>query len=330
MPDTRSVASALTEQDLYLFNEGTHHRLYNKLGAHPCLRDGRPGASFAVWAPDAESVSVIGDFNGWEPGRHPLRLLGASGVWSGFLPGLERGARYKYHVASRLLGFRADKTDPFGFHHETAPQTASILWDLDYAWNDAEWMGSRGARGGHGAPVSIYEVHLGSWRRVPGEGNRPLGYREIAPLLADHVKALGFTHVELLPVMEHPFYGSWGYQTTGYFAPTARYGTPQDLMVLVDTLHQHGIGVILDWVGSHFPSDWHALAQFDGTALFRSCRKRTASRFWLPPYWLGIHSPGSRAKSRYSIEATASTRSPSKWYFSSQKMALEMRKSRTS
>lgn len=268
MQDTQRAAPSLTDQDLFLFNEGTHHRLYQKLGAHLGVQDGKAGARFGVWAPDAERVSVVGDFNAWEPDRHPLRMRGGSGIWEGFLPGLKRGTRYKFHVASRFQGFRADKTDPFGLYQETAPKTASILWDLDYAWNDGAWMGSRGAKNGLAAPLSIYELHLGSWRCIPEEGNRPLTYRETAPQLIAHVKELGFTHVEFMPVMEHPFGGSWGYQTTGYFAPTSRFGTPQDFMYLVDQLHQNDIGVILDWVPSHFPTDGHGLGYFDGTHLY--------------------------------------------------------------
>jgi 1,4-alpha-glucan branching enzyme len=241
------------EQDLHLFNEGTHYRVYRKLGAHLTVVDGQEGVTFAVWAPNAESVTVMGDFNGWDKARHPLRLLGGSGIWQGFVPGLGRGAVYKYHVRSRLNGFAVDKADPVAFRQETPPRTGSVVWDLDYTWGDATWMRERGQRNSVASPLSIYEVHLGSWRRVPEERNRPLGYREMALPLADHVQEMGFTHVELLPLMEHPFYGSWGYQTTGYFAPTSRYGPPQDLMFLVDTLHQRGIGVILDWVPSHFP-----------------------------------------------------------------------------
>jgi 1,4-alpha-glucan branching enzyme len=264
----RHDVSLLAEQDYYLFNEGTHLELAAKLGSHPATADGVDGTIFAVWAPNAEAVSVIGDFNGWRRAAHPLRPRASSGVWEGFVPGVGRGARYKYHVASRLGGYRADKADPFAFHDEVPPSTASIVWPLDYEWGDGEWMASRQGRNALGSPLAIYEVHLGSWRRVPEEGNRSLGYREIAPLLAEHVAAAGFTHVELLPIMEHPFFGSWGYQTTGYFAPTSRYGTPQDFMYLVDYLHRHGIGVILDWVPSHFPTDEHGIGYFDGTHLF--------------------------------------------------------------
>ena len=269
------MTSPLTEQDLYLFNEGTHFRLYDRLGAHfGTNEDGVEGVWFAVWAPNAESVSVIGDWNDWDKQADRLAPRGSSGLWAGFVPGIGRGAHYKYHIRSRFRGYRVDKADPLAFHAETPPRTGSIVWDLDYEWGDAEWMESRGARQAISAPMSIYEVHLGSWRRVPDEGNRSLSYREIAPLLAAHVKRLGFTHVELLPVMEHPFYGSWGYQTTGYFAPTSRYGTPQDFMFLIDHLHQEGIGVLLDWVPSHFPSDEHGPGFFDGTHLYEHADPR--------------------------------------------------------
>jgi 1,4-alpha-glucan branching enzyme len=258
----------LTKQDLYLFNEGSHTRLYRKLGAHPLTQAGQAGTSFAVWAPGAERVYVMGDFNGWNPGSHPLEPQEQSGIWAGFVPGVGPGSRYKYHVVSRYHGYRVDKADPFAFYSEVPPLTASIVWDLDYAWSDQEWMAQRRQRNALTAPISIYEVHLGSWTRVPEEGNRSLSYRELAPRLASYVLEQGFTHVEFLPLTEHPFYASWGYQTTGYFAPTSRYGTPSDLMHLIDHLHQHGIGVILDWVPSHFPTDQHGLGYFDGTHLY--------------------------------------------------------------
>ena len=258
----------LTDDDLFLFNEGTHYRLYRKMGSHVVSQEDLRGVAFAVWAPNAESVSVIGDFNGWDRRSHPLRCRGSSGIWEGFIAELGAGTVYKYHVVSRHAGHRVDKADPFAMHHEAPPKTASIVWEPEYAWGDGEWMSRRGELQRLDRPMAIYEVHLGSWRRVPEEGNRPLTYREMAPLLAEHVRRLGFTHVEFLPVAEHPFYGSWGYQATGFFAPTSRYGTPQDFMALVDTLHQHGIGVILDWVPSHFPTDEHGLAFFDGTHLF--------------------------------------------------------------
>ena len=266
-------ASRLTDEDLYLFNEGTHARLFDKLGAHPGEVDGRPGVFFAVWAPAAEAVCVMGDFNGWSKTSHALKPRASSGVWEGFVPGLSRGALYKYWI-SHPSGHRAEKADPFGFRHEEPPRTASVVWDLEFRWSDAGWMKSRGGRHALGAPLSVYEAHLGSWRRVPEQGGRPLSYRELAPLLCAHVKKLGFTHVELMPVMEHPFGGSWGYQTTGYFAPTSRFGAPQDFMAFVDHLHGEGIGVILDWVPSHFPQDGHGLAFFDGTHLFEHADPR--------------------------------------------------------
>jgi 1,4-alpha-glucan branching enzyme len=260
------------EVDQHLWNEGTNHRAYRSMGAHLTTVEGVAGTSFAVWAPNAERVSVIGDFNGWAKDRHVLRPLGGSGIWQGFAPGVQHGAVYKYHLRSRERGYEVDKADPFGFMHENAPGTQSIVHDLSYEWGDEAWMRSRAARNGMAAPMSVYELHLGSWRR--GDGNRMLTYRELAPMLADYVQDAGFTHVELMPVTEHPFYGSWGYQTTGYFAPTSRYGNPQDFMFLVDTLHQRGIGVILDWVPSHFPADVHGLSFFDGTHLFEHADRR--------------------------------------------------------
>jgi len=260
--------SLLTADDLYLFNEGSHYRLYEKLGAHLDSVGGTSGAYFAVWAPDAESVSVIGDFNGWDRGAHPLRARERSGIWEGFIAGVSKGALYKYHIASRYNGYRVDKADPFALYAEVPPKTGSVVWELDHAWSDGDWLAAQPERNAITSPISVYEVHLGSWRRLPDEDGRPLTYREIAPLLADYVTLMGFTHVEFLPVMEHPFYGSWGYQGTGYFAPTSRYGTPEDFMYLVDHLHQRGIGVILDWVPSHFPADEHGLGYFDGTHLY--------------------------------------------------------------
>jgi len=270
----RFDVSLLGDQDVYLFNEGSHVRLYDKLGAHPLVRDGVAGTYFAVWAPNAQQVFVIGDFNRWDRAAHPLRPRGYSGVWEGFIPGVAPGAKYKYYIVSRYHGYRVEKADPFGFWHEVPPQTASVVWNLDHNWNDAAWMASRAQRNRHDAPVSIYEMHLGSWRRVPEEGNRPLTYRELAAQLPSYVKELGFTHVEFMPVMHWPFEGSWGYQLTGYFAPQSRYGTPEDFAFLVDTLHQAGIGVILDWVPSHFPTDEHGLAFFDGTHLFEHADPR--------------------------------------------------------
>jgi 1,4-alpha-glucan branching enzyme len=258
----------LTQHDLYLFNEGSHFRLYNKMGAHPRTVDGVKGTYFAVWAPGAAGVFVMGDFNGWSKDKNPLHAQGSSGIWAGFIPGVGHGAAYKYHVVSRHHGYRVDKMDPFAFFHEVPPRTASIVWDLDYTWHDHDWLAQRKERFALTAPISIYEVHLGSWMHVPEDGNRSLTYREAAARLATHVKNMGFTHVEFMPLTEHPFYASWGYQTTGYFAPTSRYGNPQDLMYMVDYMHQQGIGVILDWVPSHFPSDEHGLGYFDGTHLY--------------------------------------------------------------
>jgi 1,4-alpha-glucan branching enzyme len=273
-PGSRSDLSLLSEQDIYLFNEGRHYRAYNKLGAHLTNAGDEQGTCFSVWAPNAREVSVIGSFNGWNRQAHELHARGSSGIWEGFIPGVTKGSLYKFHIRSHHHGHVADKADPFGLWHEKPPRTASVVWDLEYRWSDQEWMQHRRGRNSLHAPITIYEVHLGSWRRVPEEHNRPLTYREIAPQLAEYVLRMGFTHVEFLPVMEHPFFGSWGYQTTGYFAPTARYGTPQDFMYLVDCLHQHGIGVILDWVPSHFPSDGHGLAYFDGTHLFEHADSR--------------------------------------------------------
>jgi 1,4-alpha-glucan branching enzyme len=258
----------LTPGDLYLFNEGTHYRLFDKLGAHPVTAGGVSGTYFAVWAPNAREVSVIGDFNGWDRARHRLRPRENSGIWEGFLTGVCAGALYKYFIVSQHNGYSVEKADPFAFFDEVPPKTASIVRDLDYDWGDGDWMAKRRACNALDAPIAIYEVHLGSWRRVPEAGNRSLTYRETAPLLADYIEQMGFTHVEFLPVMEHPFYGSWGYQTTGYFAPSSRFGTPQDFMYLVDYLHRRGIGVILDWVPSHFPNDEYALGFFDGTHLY--------------------------------------------------------------
>ncbi len=268
VPTMRYDVSLLSDEDLFLFNEGSAVRMYTRLGAHPMIVDGQPGTWFGVWAPNARIVSVIGDFNGWDNQRNPLQPRGGSGIWEGFIPNVGVGQLYKYAILSYNGGFYTEKSDPYGFHHETPPRTASVVWDIAYTWNDDAWMETRHERNNLRAPISVYEMHLGSWMRVPEEGNRWLTYRELAPRLAAYVQQMGFTHVEFLPLTEHPFYGSWGYQTTGFFAPTSRYGTPQDLMYLIDTLHQHGIGVIFDWVPSHFPSDGHGLGYFDGTHLY--------------------------------------------------------------
>ncbi|MDX1622084.1 MAG: hypothetical protein R3320_13890, partial [Nitriliruptorales bacterium] len=239
------ASSILTDYDIYLFNEGSHVRLWEKLGAHVREVDGQVGVHFAVWAPNAEYVSVIGDFNGWDKGSHEMAARGSSGVWERFIPEVGKGDNYKFHIRSRNEGYTVDKADPFAVHAETPPYTGSKIWDLDYEWSDDDWMAERGERQDLTQPMSIYELHVGSWRRLPEQDDRPLNYREMAEPLVDHVTELGFTHVEFLPVMEHPFGGSWGYQTTGYFAPTARHGHPTDLMALIDHLHQRGIGVLL-------------------------------------------------------------------------------------
>jgi 1,4-alpha-glucan branching enzyme len=261
--------SLLSDYDIFLLREGRHFRLYEKLGAHVVEHNGVRGTHFGLWAPNAEEVSVVGDFNNWQRGMHRLHPRpDSTGIWEGFIAGLGAGTLYKYHIVSRHQGYRVDKADPFALRSEIPPRTASIVWSLEYQWGDSEWMLHRAERNALTAPVSVYELHLGSWQRVPEEGGRSLTYRELAPRLANYMREMGFTHVELLPVMEHPFYGSWGYQSTGYFAPSARYGTPQDFMHLVDTLHQNDIGVILDWVPSHFPTDQHGLSFFDGTYLY--------------------------------------------------------------
>jgi 1,4-alpha-glucan branching enzyme len=271
---SHKTASFFTDNDLYLFNEGSHFRLASKLGAHIIDHDGNSGTHFAVWAPNAAEVFVMGDFNGWNKTSHRLHANGQSGIWEGFFPKIGKGALYKYHIVSRFNDYRVDKADPFSIFNEIPPKTASIVWDLDYQWGDPAWMASRRQHNALDKPMAIYEMHVGSWRRVAEEGNRSLSYRELAPRLADYLQQLGYTHVEFLPVMDHPFFGSWGYQITGYFAPSGNYGTPQDFMVLVDTLHQRGIGVILDWVPSHFPADEHGLAFFDGTHLYEHADPR--------------------------------------------------------
>jgi len=261
----------LTDHDVYLFREGTHGRLFEGLGCQ--MHRSRDGASFAVWAPNARSVSVIGEWNGWNPDAHPLApRADASGIWEGRVREVARGQAYKYRIVSQTGGHVSEKADPLGFYAEGPPATASRAWVLDYEWRDADWMANRATRNALDAPMAIYELHLGSWRRT--SDGQFLGYREIAHALAEYLQQMGFTHAELMPVTEHPFYGSWGYQTTGYFAPSARYGSPQDFMYLVDHLHQHGIGVILDWVPSHFPTDAHGLGYFDGTYLYEHADPR--------------------------------------------------------
>ncbi len=267
--DVRHDVTLLDDTVIHFFAEGTLDHAHRVLGAREhTAPDGQTGTYFAVWAPNALGVSVVGDFNGWQRDRHPLRVHGGSGIWEGFIPGIGHGTPYKYHIAGPTRGYRVDKTDPYGYHAEVAPKTASIVWNMDYTWGDTEWRAQQARGNVLNKPMSIYEVHLGSWLRVPEDGNRSMTYREIAPRLAEYAVQTGFTHVELMPVMEHPFYGSWGYQICGYFAATSRYGTPQDLMFLIDTLHQAGVGVILDWVPSHFPTDAHGLSYFDGTHLY--------------------------------------------------------------
>jgi 1,4-alpha-glucan branching enzyme len=319
----------LADQDLYYFAEGTHSRLYECLGGHVA----ESGARFAVWAPNAKRVSVVGDFNGWNAAAHVLAPRGQSGIWEGSIPDIGPGTLYKYRIDSHHAGHSVEKADPFGFHHETPPRTASVLWNMDYQWNDQAWMKRRSEINWLSTPASIYEVHLGSWRRVVEDGNRSLSYREIAPHLASYVKEMGFTHVELLPIMEHPFFGSWGYQTTGYFAPTSRYGTPQDFMWLIDYLHQQDIGVLLDWVPSHFPNDEHGLSYFDGTHLYEHADPRlgfhpdwksaifnytrnevrafllSSARFWLEKY----HADGLRVDAVASMLYRDYSRKEGEW-----------------
>ncbi|MGH9667213.1 MAG: 1,4-alpha-glucan branching protein GlgB, partial [Bryobacteraceae bacterium] len=265
----------MSEFDLHLLAEGRHFRTWEKLGAHVAESDGVAGVYFAVWAPNAERVSVVGDFNNWNTHSHPMQLRPEAGVWECFVPGIGEGALYKYRIVSRFNRFEADKADPYGFAAELRPQTASKVCELDgYSWADGDWMAGRSRQQGLDAAISIYEVHLGSWMRIPEEGNRWMTYREMAVNLAEYAHEMGYTHVELLPVTEHPFDGSWGYQTIGYFAPTSRFGSPQDFMYLVDHLHQQGIGVILDWVPAHFPRDGHGLGYFDGTHLYEHADQR--------------------------------------------------------
>ncbi|KYG63800.1 glycogen-branching enzyme [Bdellovibrio bacteriovorus] len=258
------MQTILKSEDLYLFNEGSHHRSYMQMGAHPSAKE---GVWFSVWAPSAQKVAVAGDFNGWSHSQHPLHVLDNSGVWSGFVRDAKIGQQYKF-IVTTAQGQTLEKADPYAFYTEEPPRTASRICSLQYDWQDGEWMKNRGRVQKADQAMSIYEIHLGSWKRNLEAGGRSLTYRELAAELPKYMQEMQFTHVEMMPVMEHPFYGSWGYQTTGYFAPTSRYGTPQDFMFLVDELHRHRIGVILDWVPSHFPSDLFSLSNFDGTALF--------------------------------------------------------------
>jgi 1,4-alpha-glucan branching enzyme len=267
--DPYRFPAVLSDYDLHLIGEGKHYESYEKLGAHLTEIDGVRGVFFAVWAPNANRVSVVGDFNQWDGRRHPMRLRDGTGVWELFLPGLGEDEIYKYEIRSRERDFLAVKSDPLAFLSERRPKTGSIIHNINrYTWHDEAWMAERWRRQALDAPIAIYEVHLGSWRRVQEEENRMLTYREFAEQLVDYVRGMGFTHVELLPVMEHPLDESWGYQTTGYFAPTSRHGLPEDFMYFIDRCHQQGVGVILDWSPAYFPADAHGLAYFDGTHLY--------------------------------------------------------------
>ncbi len=267
--------SRFSDYDVHLFREGKHYKLYDKFGSHIMEHKGVKGTYFAVWAPNAERVSVIGTFNDWNRESHLMNVrYDHSGIWECFIPEIGQGTIYKYYIISNQYGYSIEKADPYAIHAENPPKTASIVLDKELSWNDNDWMDSRKTKIGKSQPVSVYELHFGSWRRVPEDGNRSLSYKEMADQLSQYVKDMGYTHVEFMPVMEHPFYGSWGYQLTGYFAPSSRYGTPQEFAYLVDTLHKEGIGVILDWVPSHFPTDAHGLGYFDGTHLYEHADER--------------------------------------------------------
>jgi len=273
--DAYAFPTLLTDFDLHLLGEGSHWQSYDKLGAHVREMEGVQGVHFAVWAPNALRVSLVGDFNRWDGRVNPMRSRGNSGVWELFMPELKEGIVYKYELRSRLGELPFLKADPYAFEAELRPKSGSVVATLEgYGWNDDGWMKARGRREWLAEPISIYEVHLGSWRRVPEEDNRWLTYREIADQLIPYVKRMGYTHIELMPVMEHPFDGSWGYQTIGYFAATSRYGKPKDFMYLVDRCHQENIGVLLDWTPAHFPADAHGLAEFDGTHLYEHADPR--------------------------------------------------------
>ncbi len=274
MHDPYASQPLLTDYDLHLLHEGTHYDAYERLGAHLREIDGVKGVNFAVWAPNAEGISVVGEFNGWNRSKHPMRKRVPSGIWELFIPGLDKGELYKFAV-KQLGGHVVEKCDPYAFAAEVPPRTANVVTDLsEHEWADGQWMQDRVEKNGLDAPMSVYELHLGSWRRDPSEPERWLSYNEIAPQLVEYCQRLGYTHVELMPVSEHPFTGSWGYQTVGYFAATSRYGSPADLMAFIDTLHQAGIGVIIDWVPAHFPKDEHGLRQFDGSALYEHADPR--------------------------------------------------------
>ncbi len=324
----------LSDFDLHLMGEGTHLKTYEKMGTHLVEHAGARGVAFAVWAPNARRVSVVGDFNNWDGRRHPMRIRGGTGVWELFIPGMREGEIYKFEVKSRDSNLLVLKSDPYAFYSEPRPKTASIVHDVEgFTWHDQEWLEQRARRQGLGQPISIYEVHLGSWRRVPEENDRVLTYGELAERLVDYVGEMGFTHVELLPVMEHPLDESWGYQTTGYYAPTSRHGTPEDFVAFVDACHRHGIGVILDWVPGHFPSDAHGLAYFDGTYLydhadprrgehrdwgtrvFNYGRSEVRNFLWSSGlFWLGkYHADGLRVDAVASMLYLDYSRKPGEW-----------------
>ncbi|MEX2594643.1 MAG: 1,4-alpha-glucan branching protein GlgB [Anditalea sp.] len=267
-------ATLFSDYDVHLFKEGKHFHLYKKLGSHLIEYQGEKGTYFALWAPNAQQVSVIGDFNDWDRQSHYMNVRqDGSGIWEIFVPEVPKGTIYKYFIRSNN-GYEVEKGDPYALYWETPPQTASIVWEGDFQWNDKKWMSNRKRIAGKPKPYAVYEMHIGSWKRMPEEENRSLTYRELAHELPAYLKEMGFTHVEFMPVMEHPFYGSWGYQVTGYFAPSSRFGTPDDFMYLIDVLHEKEIGVILDWVPSHFPSDMHGLHYFDGTFLYEHADPR--------------------------------------------------------
>ena len=272
--DVYSFLPTLSEDDLYLYGEGKHYRIYDKLGCHLMTIDGVAGALFAVWAPNAKRVSVVGDFNNWDGRKHLMRLRGSSGIWELFIPGMKEGELYKFEIKTRLDHLYL-KTDPLGFSFQLRPETSSIVTNLEgFAWEDQGWLKQRARQNQQQQPVSVYEVHLGSWMRVPEDNNRFLSYRELAAKLIPYVKQLGFTHIEFLPVAEHPFDGSWGYQVTGFYAPTSRFGKPDDFMYFVNACHKAGIGIIVDWVPAHFPRDAHGLAYFDGTFVYEHADPR--------------------------------------------------------
>ena len=333
-PDPYAFGPRLTDFDLHLIGEGTHYKNYEKLGAHMCEMDGVSGVCFAVWAPNARRVSVIGDFNNWDARCHLMRVHPGTGVWELFVPGLNEGALYKFQIRSQVNDYEVQKADPYAFFFEVRPRSASIAYHIDgYAWHDEEWMARRAERNWFESPVAVYEVHLGSWRRGVDQNNRFLTYREIAEQLVAYVRHMGYTHIELLPVMEHPFDGSWGYQTLGYFAPTSRFGAPDDFKYLVDLCHQNDIGVILDWAPAHFPDDPHGLASFDGTCLYEHADPKlgkhsdwdtlifnygrnevanfllTSALFWLDKY----HADGLRVDAVASMLYLDYSRKPGEW-----------------